>query len=177
MKKIAELESNASQDSSYREHLDRNWKNINTAFNDIYRRLALFATKDDVLNLGNRVQSVEQRIDNLQQQHGIDISYLQQALSNQWTQVQKNASDINNLGVDLQNHLDQDKIDKDGIDARLKKLEDAVFNAIYINDTDENATESNIGATGVDINDTPVVDDDNGIILEEDSPTLPHDVN
>lgn len=127
MRKIAELESNASQDSSYREHLNQNWKNINTAFDDIYRRLAFFATKDDVINLGNRVQSVEQRIDNLQQQHGIDIGYLQDALSRQWTQVQKNASDINNLGVDLQNHLDQDKKDKDGIDARLKKLEDAVF--------------------------------------------------
>ncbi|WP_304598868.1 hypothetical protein [Lactobacillus intestinalis] len=127
MRKIAELESNASQDGSYREHLNRNWQNINTAFTDIYRRLELFATKDDLIGLGDRVQSLQQNIDNLQQQHGIDVSALQGALSNQWTQVQKNASDINNLGVDLQNHLDQDKKDKDGIDARLKKLEDAVF--------------------------------------------------
>lgn len=141
------------------------------------------------------VQKLDQAFSNLSTEHKQDIQQLQnettafkedydkqvglfqQALSLQESQISKNASDINNLGVDLKNHLDQDKKDKDGIDARLKKLEDAVFNAIYINDTKENATESNTGATGVDINDTHVIDDDNGIILEEDRPTLPHDLN
>lgn len=91
------------------------------------------------------VQKLDQEFSNLSTEHKQDIQQLQnertafkedydkqvadfqQALSRQWTQVQKNESDINNLGVDLQNHLDQDKKDKDGIDARLKKLEDAVF--------------------------------------------------
>ncbi len=70
------------------------------------------------------VQKLDQAFSNLSTEHKQDI---QQALSLQESQISKNASDINNLGVDLKNHLDQDKKDKDGIDARLKKLEDAVF--------------------------------------------------
>lgn len=91
------------------------------------------------------VQKLDQEFSNLSTEHKQDIQQLQnertafkedydkqvadfqQALSNQWTQVKKNESDINNLGVDLRNHLEQDKKDKDGIDARLRKLEDAVF--------------------------------------------------
>jgi len=91
------------------------------------------------------VQKLDQEFDNLSEEHKQDVKQLQsettafkedydkqvglfqQALSLQESQISKNASDINNLVVDLQNHLDQDKKDKDGIDARLKKLEDAVF--------------------------------------------------
>ncbi len=91
------------------------------------------------------VQKLDQAFSNLSTEHKQDIQQLQnettafkedydkqvglfqQALSLQESQISKNASDINNLVVDLQNHLDQDKKDKDGIDARLKKLEDAVF--------------------------------------------------
>lgn len=119
---VFEAESNASQDGRYRDHLDRNWDSGNKEFRYIRNQLVLWGSSLDSLR-----DDLNARIDNLQQQHGIDIGYLQDALSRQWTQVQKNASDINNLGVDLQNHLDQDKKDKDGIDARLKKLEDAVF--------------------------------------------------
>lgn len=123
------------------------------------------------------IDSLQREISDFKKEYDDQVGLFQKALSDHWTAISKNVSDINNLGVDLHNHLDQDKTDKDGIDARLKKLEDAVFNAIYINDTNENVTESSAGATGVDINDTHVVDDDNGIILEEDSPTLPHDLN
>lgn len=152
------------------------------------------------------VQKLDKEFDNLSDEHKQDVKQLQseitafkedydkqvglfqQALSTHWNAISKNKSDVNNLRVDFDDFLkryDEDlqalrrELDAklDDQDARLKKLEDAVFNAIYINDTDENATESNSGATGVDINDTHVVDDDNGIILEEDSPTLPRDVN
>lgn len=60
-------------------------------------------------------------------------------------------------------------------DARISKLEDAVFNAVYINDTDELPTDTT--PVSEDINDTHVVDDDNGVIIEESDPTLPHDIN
>lgn len=91
------------------------------------------------------VQKLDKEFDNLSDEHKQDVKQLQseitafkedydkqvglfqQALSDQHVQVSKNKSDINNLRVDLQNYLDQDKKDKDGIDARLKKLEDAVF--------------------------------------------------
>lgn len=91
------------------------------------------------------VQRLDQEFDNLFEEHKQDVKQLQseitafkedhdkqvelfqQALSDHWAAISKNKSDINNLGVDLKNHLGQDKKDKDGIDARLKKLEDAVF--------------------------------------------------
>lgn len=60
-------------------------------------------------------------------------------------------------------------------DARISKLEDAVFNAVYINDTDELPTDTT--PVSEDINDTHVVDDNNGVIIEESDPTLPHDIN
>lgn len=60
-------------------------------------------------------------------------------------------------------------------DARISKLEDAVFNAVYINDTDELPTDTT--PVSEDINDTHVVDDNNGVIIEESDLTLPHDIN
>lgn len=60
-------------------------------------------------------------------------------------------------------------------DARISKLEDAVFNAVYINDTDELPTDTT--SVSEDINDTHVVDDDNAVIIEESDPSLPYDIN
>lgn len=76
--------------------------------------------KEDVKQLQSEITAFKEDYDK-------QVGLFQQALSDQHVQVSKNKSDINNLGVDFRNHLDQDKIDKDGIDARLKKLEDAVF--------------------------------------------------
>lgn len=58
---------------------------------------------------------------------------------------------------------------------RISKLEDAVFNAVYINDTDELPTDTT--SVSEDINDTHVVDDDNAVIIEESDPSLPYDIN
>lgn len=60
-------------------------------------------------------------------------------------------------------------------DARISKLEDAVFNTVYINDADELPTDTT--PVSEDINDTHVVDDNNGVIIEESDPILPHDIN
>ena len=60
-------------------------------------------------------------------------------------------------------------------DARISKLEDAVFNTVYINDTDELPTDTT--SVSEDINDTHVVDDDNAVIIEESDPSLPYDIN
>lgn len=60
-------------------------------------------------------------------------------------------------------------------DARISKLEDAVFNTIYINDT-KSDVETKPSITH-EINDTHVVNDDNGIIIQDEHQTLPNDVN
>ena len=60
-------------------------------------------------------------------------------------------------------------------DSRISKLEDAVFNAVYINDTDELPTDTT--SVSEDINDTHVVDDDNAVIIEESDPSLTYDIN
>lgn len=60
-------------------------------------------------------------------------------------------------------------------DARISKLEDAVFNTVYINDTKSDIqTKPSITH---EINDTHVVNDDNGIIIQDEHQTLPNDVN
>lgn len=59
-------------------------------------------------------------------------------------------------------------------DARISKLEDAVFNTVYINDTKPDV-ETKPSITH-EINDTHVVNDDNGIIIQDEHQTLPNDV-
>lgn len=60
---------------------------------------------------------------------------------------------------------------------RLTKLEKAVFEAQYINDTDDVADHDK-SVVLQDINDTNVVDDDGGLIIEQDNyKSLPSDIN
>lgn len=60
-------------------------------------------------------------------------------------------------------------------DQRLQRLEAAIFNAEYINDT-KSDVEAKPSITH-EINDTHVVNDDNGIIIQDEHQTLPNDVN
>ena len=91
-------------------------------------------------------------------------------------------NEIHNLQGDV-NALNQrcDKIEEkhnDDIEAtnqRLTKLEKAVFEAQYINDT-KSDVEAKPSITH-EINDTHVVNDDNGIIIQDEHQTLPNDVN
>lgn len=76
-----------------------------------------------------------------------------------------------------------DKIEEkhnDDIEAtnqRLTKLEKAVFEAQYINDTDDVADHDK-SVVSQDINDTNVVDGDDGLIIEQDNyKSLPSDIN
>lgn len=60
---------------------------------------------------------------------------------------------------------------------RLTKLEKAVFEAQYINDTDDVADHDK-SVVLQDINDTNVIDDDGGLIIEQDNyKSLPSDIN
>ena len=62
-------------------------------------------------------------------------------------------------------------------DKRIAKLEKAVFEAQYINDTGDVA-DYDKSVISQDINETNVIDDDNGLIIEEDKhKSLPSEVN
>lgn len=145
---IFEEESNASQDGNYREHLNRNWHNGNTEFANL--RSLISGVYTSISSLWDAITGWTQQLNGVRQQHEKDIDAL----------------------TDRINKLDE-TIKKQ--DARISKLEDAVFNAVYINDTDELPTDTT--PVSEDINDTHVVDDNNGVIIEESDPTLPHDIN
>ena len=137
MTNVFEVESNASQDANYREHLNRNWQNGNTEFDKL----------EGLLN------TLEENLNN----HRDEIHQLQESFNN----------------LKEQHTKDNETIEKQ--DARISKLEDAVFNAVYINDT-KSDVEAKPSITH-EINDTHVVNDDNGIIIQDEHQTLPNDVN
>lgn len=145
---IFEEESNASQDGNYREHLNRNWRNGNTEFADLRRLINGVYTS--ISSLWDAITGWTQQLNGVKQQHEKDVDTL--------------AKRINELNETIEKQ-----------DARISKLEDAVFNAVYINDTDELPTDTT--PVSEDINDTHVVDDNNGVVIEESDPTLPHDIN
>ncbi len=145
---IFEEESNASQDGNYREHLNRNWRNGNTEFADLRRLINGVYTS--ISSLWDAITGWTQQLNGVRQQHEKDVDAL--------------AKRINELNETIEKQ-----------DARISKLEDAVFNAVYINDTDELPTDTT--PVSEDINDTHVVDDNNGVVIEESDPTLPHDIN
>lgn len=67
--------------------------------------------------------------------------------------------------------------DIEAINQRLTKLEKAVFEAQYINDTDDVA-DNDKPVVSQDINDTNAIDDDDGLIIEQDNyKSLPSDIS
>ena len=141
-------EGNASQDANFRRHLDDNWDSGNREFDKVE---GLLNTLEENFNdYRDEIHQLQESFNNLKEQHTSDVD----ALTKRINELNKN-------------------IEKQ--DARITKLEDAVFNAVYINDTDELPTDTT--PVSEDINDTHVVDDNNGVVIEESDPTLPHDIN
>lgn len=103
--------------------------------------------------LENWLNALESSINGFQSQ----ISNMQQQISNLNLRVQTANNRINELAADV------DKLNK------------AVFYAEYINDT-KSDVEAKPSITH-EINDTHVVNDDNGIIIQDEHQTLPNDVN
>lgn len=147
---VFENESNASQDANYREHLNRNWDNGNTEFD----------------KLENWLNALESSINGFQSQ----ISNMQQQIWNLTLRVQ---GDEVKHDQDLQ--VVNNKMNE--LTADIDKLNKAVFYAEYINDTENVADDTSI-STSEDINEANVIDDDNGLIIEEDKhKSLPSEVN
>lgn len=103
--------------------------------------------------LENWLNALESSINGFQSQ----ISNMQQQILNLTSEVQTANNRINELAADV------DKLNK------------AVFYAEYINDT-KSDVEAKPSITH-EINDTHVVNDDSGIIIQDEHQTLPNDVN
>lgn len=99
------------------------------------------------------------------------LNTLEENLNNYRDEIHQLQESFNNLKE--QHTKDNETIEKQ--DARISKLEDAVFNTVYINDT-KSDVETKPSITH-EINDTHVVNDDNGIIIQDEHQTLPNDVN
>lgn len=148
MTNVFEVESNASQDANYREHLNRNWQNGNTEFDKLENWLN--ALKSSINGFQSKISDMQQQIWNLTLRvQGDEVKH------DQDLQVVNNR--MNELTADI------DKLNK------------AVFYAEYINDTTSDV-EAKPSITH-EINDTHVVNDDNGIIIQDEHQTLPNDVN
>lgn len=99
-----------------------------------------------------------------------DIQFLKNEIPD-WKKELENLKQQHNSDIDALNRViaAQDK--------RIAKLEKAVFEAQYINDTDDVADHDK-SVVSQDINDTNVVDDDGGLIIEQDNyKSLPSDIN
>lgn len=97
---IFEEESNASQDGNYREHLNRNWRNGNTEFADLRRLINGVYTS--ISSLWDAITGWTQQLNGVRQQHEKDVDALTRR--------------INDLNETIEKQ-----------DARISKLEDAVF--------------------------------------------------
>lgn len=97
---IFEEESNASQDGNYREHLNRNWRNGNTEFADLRRLINGVYTS--ISSLWDAITGWTQQVNDLKQKHDEDVDAL--------------TGRINELTETIKKQ-----------DARISKLEDAVF--------------------------------------------------
>lgn len=106
------------------------------------------------------LNALESSINGFQSQ----ISNMEQQISNLALRVQT----VNNRINELNNRINE-------LAADVDKLNKAVFYAEYINDT-KSDVEAKPSITH-EINDTHVVNDDNGIIIQDEHQTLPNDVN
>ena len=116
------------------------------------------------LNGNNAFDNIYQQISNWQNL----ISSLSSRVSTLESENDKRIQE----NINLRNELTQYEIKTD---QRLQRLEAAIFNAEYINDT-KSDVEAKPSITH-EINDTHVVNDDNGIIIQDEHQTLPNDVN
>lgn len=135
---VFENESNTSQDANYREHLNRNWDNGNTAFDQINQNIADFS---------NQISALTSRVTTLESENNNRIQEI----------------------TGLRNELT-------ATDQRLQRLEDAIFNAEYINDTDDKSNvdhSTKVSEINDDIvpdpstNDAVVIESGNDVIIPD----------
>ena len=135
---VFELEGNTSQDANYREHLDRNWLNGNSAFDQINQNIADW--QNLISSLSSRVSSLSSRVSTLESENDKRIQEI----------------------TGLRNELT-------ATDQRLQRLEDAIFNAEYINDTDDKPNidhSTKVSEINDDIVPDPSTNDSSAVVIE-----------
>ena len=151
---IFENESNASQDANYREHLNRNWDNGNSAFDNIDQQISNWQRM--FTDLSNQLSAVTNRVTTLESEND--------------KRIQEN--------INLRNELTQYEIKTD---QRLRRLEAAIFNAEYINDTDDKPDidhSTKISEINDDIVPDPSTNDSSAVVIESDNDAvIPDKIN
>lgn len=154
MANVFENESNASQDANYREHLNRNWDNGNSAFDNIYQQISNWQRM--FTDLSNQLSAVTSRVTTLESEND--------------KRIQENIS--------LQNELTQYELKTD---RRLQRLEAAIFNAEYINDTDDKPDidhSTKVSEINDDIVPDPSTNDSSAVVIESDNDAvIPDKIN
>ena len=89
---VFENESNTSQDANYREHLNRNWDNGNSAFDNLFDKYNGLLDEYDAVNsrlddaerkirdLQDKNIALNQRCDKIEEKHNDDIKAVQEQL-------------------------------------------------------------------------------------------------
>ena len=145
---VFENESNASQDANYREHLNRNWDNGNIAFDNIDQQISNWQRM--FTDLSNQLSAVTNRVTTLESEND--------------KRIQEN--------INLRNELTQYEIKTD---QRLQRLEAAIFNAEYINDTDDRHDidhSTKVSEINDDIVPDPSTNDSSAVVIESDNDAI-----
>ena len=121
-----------------------------------------------------------QRVSNLESEYS-DLLGKYNDIVGRLDDAERKIRDLQDENIALNQRCDKiEEKHNDDIEAtnqRLTKLEKAVFEAQYINDTDDVADHDK-SVVSQDINDTNVVDDDDGLIIEQGNyKSLPSDIN
>lgn len=151
---VFENESNASQDANYREHLNRNWDNGNIAFDNIDQQISNWQRM--FIDLSNQLSAVTNRVTTLESEND--------------KRIQEN--------INLRNELTQYELKTD---QRLQRLEAAIFNAEYINDTDDKPDvdhSTKVSEINDDIVPDPSTNDSSAVVIESDNEAvIPDKIN
>lgn len=151
---VFELESNASQDANYREHLNANWLNGNNAFDNIDQQISNWQRM--FTDLSNQLSAVTSRVTTLESEND--------------KRIQEN--------INLRNELTQYELKTD---QRLQRLEAAIFNAEYINDTDDRHDidhSTKVSEINDDIVPDPSTNDSSAVVIESDNDAvIPDKIN
>ena len=98
-------------------------------------------------------------------------------LNDDKTEIHDLQGDIKALNQRCDKIEEKHNDDIEATNQRLTKLEKAVFEAQYINDTND-VVDHDKPVISQDINDTNAIDDDDGLIIEQDNyKSLPSEVN
>lgn len=128
---------------------------------------------EQFIGILQRVSDLESKYSDLQSEYSDLLSKYNDIIG----RLNDDENKISGLQGDVNTLTKKHNDDIEAINQRLTKLEKAVFEAQYINDTDDVAGDDK-PAMSQDINDTDVIDDDNGLIVEQDNyKSLPSDIS